>query len=328
MRIVIFGAGAVGGVIGGRLHQHRERHGHDVVLVARGAHRHAIEHRGLTIRDPVGSVTVAVPVVERIDEVDLDAGDVVILAMKTQDTTAALEALAAHAPPGVAVACAQNGVENERLALRRFADVYGICVMLPAVFMEPGVVEANGWPRNAILDVGRYPNGTDHTAEDLAAAFEASGLASQTVPSVMRLKYTKLLLNLGNALDALVVEGESFTGLYERARAEAEACFSAAGIDYASADEDAARREGVMKRRSIEGRPRGGGSTWQSLARGAATTEVDWLNGEVVLLGRLHGVPTPVNAMLQQEVRAAAATSRPPRSLTVAELEARLAGPR
>ena len=45
----------------------------------------------------------------------------------------------------------------------------------------------------------------------------------------------------------------------------------------------------------IGGRERGGSSSWQSLARGAGTIETDYLNGEIVLLGRLHGVPTPLN---------------------------------
>jgi len=43
---------------------------------------------------------------------------------------------------------------------------------------------------------------------------------------------------------------------------------------------------------------RSGGSSTQSLARGTGSIETDWLNGEVVLLGRLHGVPTPANAFL------------------------------
>ena len=93
MRIVVFGAGAVGGVIGGRLFQHAGGHGHDVTLVARGAHYEAIRERGLTINDPDGSVTLRVPVVDHIDAVALEAGDVVILAMKSQDTADALQAL-------------------------------------------------------------------------------------------------------------------------------------------------------------------------------------------------------------------------------------------
>src|SRR5262245_9163858 len=175
MRIVVFGAGAVGGVIGGRLFEHARDHGHDVTLVARGAHFAAIRDRGLTLNDPSSSVTLPVPVVDRIDDVPLAAGDVVILAMKSQDTEAAVDALAGHAPAGTAVACAQNGVENERLAIRCFAHVYAVCVMLPSSLMEPGVVDASGAPHNAILDLGRYPAGVDDRAAALASALEASG---------------------------------------------------------------------------------------------------------------------------------------------------------
>ena len=50
-----------------------------------------------------------------------------------------------------------------------------------------------------------------------------------------------------------------------------------------------------------------GGSSWQSLARGTGSIEAEFLNGEIVLLGALHGVPTPVNALLQRlAIRAAA----------------------
>ncbi len=322
MRIVVFGAGAVGGVIGGRLFQRRAVHGHDVTLVARGAHLDAVRTRGLTINDPDGTVTLQVPVADRIDAVPLQPGDIVILSMKTQDTEPALEALVACAPPEVAVACAQNGVENERLAARRFAHVYAICVMLPASLLEPGVVDAAGAPHNAILDIGRYPAGVDERAGALAAAFEASGLASRPEPDIMRAKYTKLLMNLQNPLDALVADRESFRDLYRRARAEAEACLAAAGIDYQSNEDERARRDGVMQMRPIPGRQRGGGSTWQTIVRGRRTTEVDWLNGEIVLLGRLHGVPTPVNAMLQAVARRAVLEGRPARSFTAAELEA------
>src|SRR3954464_1477582 len=154
MRIVVFGAGAVGSVIGGRLHQHRGVHGHEVTLVARGPHAAAINRAGLVLHDPAGTDTIDVPAVEDITAVPLEAGDVVVLSMKTQGTEAALTALAAHAPD-VTLACAQNGIENERLALRRFADVQAVCVMLPAVFLEPGVVDTFGQPQNAILDLGR-----------------------------------------------------------------------------------------------------------------------------------------------------------------------------
>lgn len=325
MRIVIFGAGAVGSVIGGRLFQHAAAHGHQVTLVARGSHCDAVRAHGLTINDPSGTVSLAVPVVEHISQVELTSDDVVILTMKTQDTAAALEQLTRHAPIGVNVACAQNGVENERLALRRFGNVYGICVLLPATFMDPGEVDASGAPNNAILDVGRYPDGTDAVSDAIAQAFAVSNLTGRSIPDVMRWKYTKLMLNLGNAADAVVSDTDNIELLVGPARAEADACLLAAGIDRAATADDRARRVGVMEVRPIPGssRGRGGGSTWQSLARGARSTEVDWLNGEIVLLGRTHGVPTPMNELLCEVARWAAATGAPPRSLTTDQILAR-----
>ncbi len=326
MRIVVFGAGAVGSVIGGRLFQHAHRHGHDVTLVARGPHAAAINANGLTINDPNGTDVVRVPAVERIDEVPLDDGDAVILTMKTQGTPAALDALAAHAPAGITVVCAQNGIDNERLALRRFANVAGVCVMLPAGFMEPGVVDVSGAPHNAILDIGRYPTGRDHRTDALAEAFEASGLASRSIPDIMRWKHTKLLANLRNVSDALIADPASVRELMSAARREAIACLDAAGLERASDDEDRARRTGTMAVQPIDGRPRSGSSTWQSFARGDSSNEIDWLNGEIVLLGRLHGVPTPLNTMLCELARWAASNGVAPRSLSADELTSRLPG--
>jgi 2-dehydropantoate 2-reductase len=81
---------------------------------------------------------------------------------------------------------------------------------------------------------------------------------------------------------------------------EGEACLRAAGTEYVSVEEDRARRgDRLHPGDDVSGYPRGGGSSWQSLARGQGTIETDYLNGEIVLLGRLHGVPTPVNGVLQ-----------------------------
>ncbi len=73
----------------------------------------------------------------------------------------------------------------------------------------------------------------------------------------------------------------------------------------ATADEDRERRGSILQIGEIEGATRGGGSTWQSLARGQGTVETDLLNGEVTLLGRLHGVPTPLNERIQRWMAAA-----------------------
>jgi 2-dehydropantoate 2-reductase len=315
VRFVIYGAGAVGGTIGGRLAQH----GHDVVLIARGAHAAAIRERGLQLISPDEDRVVRVPVVEDPRELALGAGDLVILAMKSQDTEAALAALA----PGVTIACAQNGVANEHSALRRFANVIGVYVAMPVAHATPGAIEISCAPLTGILDVGGFPAGAGEPVETFAAALRTSNFDSIVRTDIMRWKYGKLMLNLGNAVEAATgrIKTDAQRAFAERARVEGRAALAAAGIAYVSEAEAAARRGDLLQSKPIAGVDRRGGSSWQSLARERGTIEADYLNGEIVLLGRIHGVPTPVNAMLQRVANQLARDRRPPGSLTINELE-------
>lgn len=94
----------------------------------------------------------------------------------------------------------------------------------------------------------------------------------------------------------------------------------AAGIPYASTDEERAVRSDKITLVPLDGAPRGGGSSWQSLSRGTGTIEADHLNGEIVLLGRLHGVPTPLNELLQRLANEFARERRAPGSLPLPDL--------
>jgi 2-dehydropantoate 2-reductase len=317
MRVVVYGAGAVGGVIAGRLFQA----GTEVIAIARGAHFEALRDHGLRLVDPDADVTLPVPVADAPNAIDWQPDDVVLLAMKTQDTTDALAALAAVAPPTIGVVCAQNGVENERLALRRFARVYPMCVMLPASHLEPGVVEASSAPISGLLDVGCYPSGVDDTARAVAGALTAATFESVPRADIMRWKYRKLLMNLGNAIEALCRPSEAVGELARRARTEGNAALAAAGIDAAAGAEDRERRGTLLTPRLA----RGGGSSWQSLERGTGRIEADYLNGEITLLGRLHGVPTPVNALLQRLANETARNGDPPGSRDASDLVRMLA---
>jgi 2-dehydropantoate 2-reductase len=317
LRVVVYGAGAVGGVIGARLHQS----GHEVVLIARGEHLRALRETGLRIESPADAATLHIPAVESPSQADLGEGDVVLLAVKSQDTGSALGELEAAAPRGVAVVCAQNGVENERAALRLFGDVYGVHVMLPAAHLEAGLVQASSAPITGMLDIGRYPNGTDEMAHELSAAFNASTFDSRALADVMRWKYRKLIMNLANAVEALIAPGPEQGALAKRAEEEGEACLRVAGIEFASREEDRERRADLLRLAPIGGHERGGGSSWQSLARGSGTIEAGYLNGEIVLLGRLHGFRTPVNELLQRLANRWAAERRPPGGLTIQEFE-------
>lgn len=316
MRFVVYGAGAIGGVLGGRLHAA----GHEVVLVARGAHFRAMEKAGLRIDSRVGSVTLRVTVVDDPRAIEFRADDVVFLCMKSQHTEDALRTLAGAAPADIGVVSVQNGVANEPAALRYFANVYGVCVMCPAVHLEPGVVEASSAPVTGLLDIGRFPGGIDTRADSVSAALQSATFHSVPRPDIMRWKYGKLLNNLANAIDALCGPELRLGELGSRARAEAVACLDVAGIPFVDREEDSARRGDVLRWEPGGGRSRPGASSWQSLARGTGSIEADYLNGEVVMLGRKHGVPTPVNEMLQRVANQAAREQWAPASMGIDEL--------
>jgi len=320
VRIVVFGAGAIGGVLGARLFEN----GQDVVLVARGEHYEAMRAHGLRVETPMGHTVCEVPVVDSPLGVHWGDDDVVVLAMKTQDVVAALASLAEAGASGVPVVCAQNGVESERMALRMSDDVYGVCVMCPAAHLRPGAVQAFSLPSPGILDVGRYPSGSDRVAEAVAGAFRAATFHAEARPDIMRWKYTKLLMNLGNAAEALCGPSARLSEIARLARAEGIAVLTAAGIDFVSDDAFVERRGDLIRPQDIGGDPRPGGSSWQSLQRGTGRIEADYLNGEIALLGRLHGVPTPANDILQRSANEAAWRGRPPGSTSADQLLAGL----
>jgi 2-dehydropantoate 2-reductase len=306
MRFVVLGAGAIGGAVGGRLFER----GYDVTLVARGDHGRALRS-GLVLEAPDGTATLPVRAVEHPAQVawegDADGDPVVLLAVKGQHTDHALAQLVAVAPPGTPVVCMQNGVENERRVLRHFAHAYAICVMCPATQLRPGVVQVHSAPVSGMLDLGRFPDGLGDRGQAIADAIATTTFQSVARPDIMRWKYRKLLMNLTNAVEALAGPEGRFGPLAREAQREGKEALAAAKIDVATSEEDRARRGDLLQMAATPSGEWQGGSSWQSLARGSGSIEAEFLNGEIVLLGGLHGVATPVNALLQRLAMHAAA---------------------
>ncbi len=320
MRYIIYGAGAIGGAIGARLFQHS----YDVILIARGAHLQAIQQRGLVVESPVETVTLPIPAVGHPSEIHFRDGDVVFLCMKSQHTLQALEDLRRTAGEGLPVICCQNGIANERTALRRFERVYAMLVIVPATHLEPGVVQINAKGKSGILDAGVFPAGIDKLIEEVTAALEASSFNARADPATMRTKYTKLLNNLDNSLQAACDASEAARDISKLMHDEALACYRAAGIDWLPMEEYRERYTPLLQIAMLHGETRFGGSSWQSIARGTGSIEVDYLNGEIVQLGRLHGVPTPANQALQGLANELAREGGKPGSVPLDEVRARI----
>ena len=171
--------------------------------------------------------------------------------------------------------------------------------MLPSLHLEPGVVVQKCHPTPGILDLGRFPCGIDDTAEAVAADLRSAGFESVPRPDVMAWKYRKLVTNAVGDVSALLRRATRPTSCARRSRAEGEAVLAAAGIpvvtprrttDGAATCSPAPRAETRGQLARPEPRPR-------PAHRGRLPS------GEIVLLGRLHGVPTPACDLLQRTAR-------------------------
>ena len=309
MRFVIYGAGGIGGSLGARLHLN----GNEVCLIARGAHFEAIQANGLQFHSPAHHESLNIPVVSHPQHLKFSDEDVVILCMKSQHTEEAVRDLQQAAPDSLPVICCQNGVASERIALRRFSRVYGMVVWVPAEHLEPGVVVNFAENKAGNLDAGCYPGGVDSLITDVTKAIDEAGFSSEPNPDIMPHKYAKLLVNLGNAFDAAVNARlpEVSTMLQE----EGHECLNRAGIACSNIQAARSRRSTVQGGR-VEGFDRHGSSTYQSMLRETGNHEVDYLNGEIVQLGRLHDVPTPANLVAQRVARQLLTKEIEPRSLS------------
>ena len=317
MRYIIYGAGAIGGSIGARLHQQ----GKEVILICRGPHLEAILEQGLKIETPGGSWVLAMNAVAHPGDIDFKEGDVVFMTMKSQHTVEALGDLLERAGDEIPLICCQNGVCNEPAAREIFNRVYGMVVILPASHLEPGIVQHEALDIGGILDAGNYPSGVDAVIETVTADLRDANFSANAEPNIMRWKYAKLLNNLRNGVEVVCVDEEDTVELGRTLMREAIASYKAADIDCATRQEVVERRGDLIKMGKIDGRERAGSSSWQSIVRGTGSIEADFLNGEICAIGRRSGIPTPFNQVMQSLANKVAQGSITANSMTVAEIE-------
>ncbi len=320
MRFIVYGVGAIGGTVAASL----ALAGREVVGIARGRMLEAIRGDGLRLRTPLIDERVRLEVCGSPAEVSWQNDDVVLLTMKSQDTWEALLALRDAGVERQAIVCGQNGVDNERMALRLFPQVYGMTVMVPGSYTTPGEVLCHAVPKRGMFDIGRYPKGADDTARAIADALDAAEFKAFVLEEIMQSKYGKLLENQGNVVRAALGPDADLGRINAILMAEGEAVYRAAGIEWMPIGANDPRRPGIMEMGEIAGAERGGDSSSQSLARGTGSIETDYLNGEIVLMGRLHGVPTPANAWFTRLGARLVREKLKPGAIAMAEVESGL----
>ncbi len=320
MRIIIYGAGGIGGVIGG----HLSRTGTDVVLIGRTGHVTAINEHGLRLVTPTGTHIVRLPAVTSPNQIDFNPEDVVFLCMKGQDTEEALRALLAM-KVDVPIFCVQNGVRNEEIAAQYFKRVYGVMVRIGATYLRDGEVTSQRDPPGWVV-IGRYPQGTDELAEAVAEKMRRAGFLVKLSADVMPYKWGKLMLNVSNAINTITnVSGEAVRPIVSAARQEFNELLTQAGIRWITQEEiakDLPEITAPLRGSTGPAEPRS--STWQSLTRQQGSTETEFLNGEVVRLAKKLGRQAPINEKLVRISQEMATNRELPGKYTPDQLSARL----
>ena len=296
MKYVIYGAGAIGGVIGACLY----RSGFDVTLIARGEHLKKIQSDGLRLVSADGVEVFDIPTVGHPNELSWSDTYSIILTMKAQDTADAIDTLQGLVPRSTPIVSGQNGVANEITASRWFDNVYAMLLLIPATFLNAGEVIHHVSRKSGVLgvlDTGRYPFGSDDYVDTLCGDLTVSGFSATPDVEIMKLKYAKLITNLNNAVGAICGFESDTKNIYSLLTDEAVAILNKAAIQF---DRDReTQKYTLLGRAEVSGAPRGGSSSWQSVMRGGQI-EVDFLNGEIVLIAKKMGLDAPANSLIQE----------------------------
>lgn len=316
MRTIIYGAGAIGGGVGG----HLARSGQDVILMSRTGHVKAINEQGLRLVTPGGTHIIHAPAVTSPEQISFKPDDVVFISVKAQNAAEALLQLS-KVVRDIPIFCFQNGVGNEEVAARYFKRVYGVVVRLSASHLADGEVTVYGDPPGSLI-IGCYPRGIDELAEAVAKGLRSAGFFVMLTPDIMPYKWGKLISNLFNAVGAITsATGKDVEGIIEAAQQEARGVLSQAGIRWVSMEQLAKEwpEAAAPPRATLDRGARN--STWQSLARGQ-TVETEYLNGEIVRLAKQSGTKAPINEQLLKISDEMATNHEPPGKYTPAQLSA------
>ncbi|RMF37689.1 MAG: ketopantoate reductase family protein [Chloroflexi bacterium] len=317
MRIVVIGAGAVGGWVGGRL----AAAGHAVVLVGRSALVQAVQREGLRLRSPDGEEVLreATVVPSTAEAASSGPYDLALVTVKSYDTEAVIAEMKAADLEARRFLSLQNGVFNEE----RLADAFGAERVVAGTFLNPVSVPT---PGTVVLEkrkggVGLAPLDPAWSIAPWVAAFNEAGLPTRAYADYRAMKWSKLLLNLiGNASAAIldlsseaVFAHPRLCRLELRAMRETLAVMRRLGIPVVSLPGYpvpllawAVRRLPapllcpLLRRLVTGGRGAKPPSLLIEMRRGRRRTEVEDLNGAVVHWGAQVGLETPVNRALAE----------------------------
>ena len=295
MKILIMGAGALGGYFGARL----QAAGHDVVYVARGAHLKAMQNKGLSIESGCGDFHL--PRVQATDDPsshrDVDA---VIFMVKNYDVETAADLMAPAINDKTIVVTGQNGVSApDRLAARLGPEqIFPGAVYMPADVKAPGVIRHPSDFHRIV--VGSLSGTWSDTAHAFVDAVRASGPVCETAEDIRAMLWEKFVFLSSLAAMTCITRADAgpVRGTPETAQLLHQAISEAAAVGHAECPTlvpDVAEKVWTFFHEGIG--PDVHSSMLDDLNRGKRL-ELNYLNGDIAARGAKHGIETPVHSFV------------------------------
>lgn len=300
------GAGGTGGYYGGAL----ARAGNQVTMVARGPHLAAIRATGLQVNTVLlGDFHLDVDATDDMSSVG--PVDLVIFAVKSYGTNAAIRDMGPLVGDDTMIISTQNGIDSERLLGEALGTehVLGCAATVSAKIDAPGVVTQGGGPGSLVIgEMGsadlNAQGAVTERVNDLVQRCEAAGLAAETHEDIVMAIWEKFIFICAlSGMTALTRKpiGEIFAQpstaeMYLQVLAEVAEVGSAEGV--ALPGDIAQNTLAATQARE----PFIIGSMGHDLIAGNPI-EIGLLNGRVVELGKKHGIPTPANFAIEAALK-------------------------
>jgi len=295
-KVLVVGAGAVGGYFGAQL----AKSGVDLSFLVRKRTLQVIREKGLKIDSTQGDFLIHPSLITHPDEIDTP--DLILLTVKCQDLAPLLPQLAAQVEKGAVILTLQNGVrsEDEILAFYGKPCVVAGVAYITARLAQPGVIEHR---RRGIIALGELSGKKSARAEQIHRLLSGAGISCRLSTDIRRAKWEKLCWNatfnpLSVILDhpvSLVLQHSALSALVQKAIAEIIAVAASEGIvlNPELADQTIKVSHDLKDFYT---------SMYEDYRRGKET-EIEYLNGDLIRRGKKYGVPTPVNEVLYTLVK-------------------------
>ena len=300
------GAGGTGGYYGGAL----ARAGNQVTMVARGPHLAAIRATGLQVNTVLlGDFHLDVDATDDMSSVG--PVDLVIFAVKSYGTNAAIRDMGPLVGDDTMIISTQNGIDSERLLGEALGTehVLGCAATVSAKIDAPGIVTQGGGPGSLVIgEMGsadlNAQGAVTERVNDLVERCKAAGLAAETHENIVMAIWEKFIFICAlSGMTALTRKpiGEIFaqpstTEMYLQVLAEVAEVGRAEGV--ALPGDIAQNTLAATQARE----PFIIGSMGHDLIAGNPI-EIGLLNGRVVELGKKHGIPTPANFAIEAALK-------------------------